>query len=152
MRGVDGFRLDAIPFLWKEEDTNCENLPYTHVIVKIIRCVCQLISREIFLLAEACQMPEDVARYFGESCDDAECHAAYHFPVMPRLFRSLAEENGRAIISTLTSTKSTRDDTQWFIFLRCHDELTLEMMDESERKALWQQYCRRKEWDFRSGM
>ncbi len=148
--GVDGFRLDAIPFLWKEEGTNCENLPQTHTIVRFFRAVMDYVRPGTLLLAEACQPPKDVVEYFGQG---DECHAAYHFPLMPRIFLALAEQSRDPIISTLdpSITPSIPESSQWFLFLRCHDELTLEMVTAEERKSLNEYYLRDQRWSFREG-
>lgn len=148
--GADGFRLDAIPFLWKEEGTNCENLPQTHTIVRFFRAVVDYVRPGTLLLAEACQPPEEVVEYFGR---EDECHAAYHFPLMPRLFLALAEQNRERIITTLDPavTPPISESSQWFLFLRCHDELTLEMVTKEERKLLNGYYLRDQRWSFREG-
>lgn len=150
LRGIDGFRVDAVPYLWKEEGTNCENLPKTHQIVKFFRAALDYISEGTLLLAEACQPPVDVVSYFGDS---DECHAAYHFPVMPRIYRAMAEENKEAIEMALSPsfTPEIPDEAQWFMFLRCHDELTLEMVTPKERKFIYDFYVKKDEWDFRQG-
>ncbi|MCX7279206.1 MAG: alpha-amylase family glycosyl hydrolase, partial [Burkholderiales bacterium] len=147
-QGVDGFRADAIPYLWKEEGTICENLPGTHTIIKFFRAVLDAVRPGTILLAEACQPPAEVVTYFGDS---DECQAAYHFPVMPRIYLALAQGSAKPIFDTL-STTFTPDipaDCGWFSFLRCHDELTLEMVTPEERKAIHAAYCLQPEWDFR---
>ncbi len=151
-RGIDGFRADAIPYLWKEEGTDCENLPQTHAVVKFFRAALDAVRPGTLLLAEACQTPLKVVEYFGRG---DECHAAYHFPLMPRIFISLAEQNGDAIRQILSAvhTPQIPSENQWFIFLRCHDELSLEevYVSETERAYLHRHYCRQPEWDFRLG-
>ncbi|HRY31886.1 MAG TPA: alpha-amylase family glycosyl hydrolase [Bacteroidales bacterium] len=151
-QGIDGFRADAIPYLWKEEHTDCENLPATHLIMKFFRAVLDAVKPGTLLLAEACQPPHQVVAYFGRG---DECHAAYHFPLMPRIFISLSRQNGDAIRQILSPafTPEIPADNQWFTFLRCHDELSLEKVyvSETERAFLHGQYCRRPEWDFREG-
>lgn len=148
--GVDGFRADAVPYLWKEEGTNCENLPGTHAIVKFFRAVLDAVRPNTMILAEACQPPKDVVAYFGNS---DECHAAYHFPVMPRIFLAMAEADSRPIFNSLAPsfTPKIPNDCGWFSFLRCHDELTLEMVTPDERKRIHKAYCLQPEWDFREG-
>ncbi len=149
-QGVDGFRADAIPYLWKEEGTICENLPGTHAIVKFFRAMLDTVRPGTILLAEACQPPAEVVTYFGDS---DECQAAYHFPVMPRIYLALAQSSAKPIFDTL-STHFTPDipgDCGWFSFLRCHDELTLEMVTPEERKTIHAAYCLQPEWDFRQG-
>ncbi len=149
-RGVAGFRLDAVPYLWKEEGTNCENLPGTHTIVKMFRAALDYAAPGTFLLAEACQPPAEVAAYFGEG---DECHAAYHFPLMPMLYLAMARGDCAPVVETLDEsiTPSPPDGCGWFTFLRCHDEFTLEMVTEDQRRELYSAYCHRPEWDFRKG-
>jgi maltose alpha-D-glucosyltransferase/alpha-amylase len=150
--GVDGFRADAIPYLWKEEGTSCENLPNTHVIVKFFRAILDFVQPGSLLLAEACQKPATVVEYLGEG---DECHAAYHFPLMPMMFKAIAAENNQPIKHTLSSevTPEIPDNAQWFTFLRVHDELSLELVyvSENDRKFIHENYCHQPEWDFRVG-
>ena len=150
--GVDGFRADAIPYLWKEEGTNCENLGKTHTIVKFFRAVLDFIKPGTLLLAEACQKPHEVVKYLGQG---DECHAAYHFPLMPMMFKAIATENGNPIKQTLSNeiTPSIKPDNQWFTFLRVHDELSLEhvYVSEDDRSLIHSSYCHKPEWDFRVG-
>ncbi len=150
--GVDGFRADAIPYLWKEEGTDCENLPQTHTIVKLFRAVLDYIRPNTLLLAEACQQPVEVVKYFG---DGDECHAGYHFPLMPQLFKAIAMENNEPVRHTLSNevTPSIPEKAQWFTFLRCHDELSLELVyvSEEDRAYIHKHYCHQPEWDFRVG-
>jgi maltose alpha-D-glucosyltransferase/alpha-amylase len=150
--GVDGFRADAIPYIWKEEGTECENLVPTHLVVKFLRAILDYIKPGSLLLAEACQQPAKVVEYMGEG---DECHAAYHFPLMPRIFKSIAMKSGKPIEETLSKefTPELPPSAQWFTFLRCHDELSLELVyvTEEERKYIHQQYCLKPEWDFRLG-
>jgi len=115
--GVDGFRADAIPYLWKEEGTDCENLPLTHTIVKFFRAVLDYVRPNTLLLAEACQKPLEVVKYFGE---DDECHAGYHFPLMPQMFKAIAMQSNEPIRKTLSKevTPAIPDSAQWFTFLR----------------------------------
>lgn len=147
-QGIDGFRLDAIPFLWKEEGTSCENLPKTHQIIKLIRAVVEYVKPNTLLLAEACQPPQEVVKYFGA---EDECHAAYHFPLMPQIFKSLATQDKNPIINILNerNTPNIPDSCQWFIFLRNHDELTLEMVSAEDRKMLNDYYLKDPRWGFR---
>ncbi|MEI6575243.1 MAG: alpha-amylase family glycosyl hydrolase [Bacteroidota bacterium] len=151
-QGVDGFRADAIPYIWKEEGTECENLPLTHVIIKFFRAILDYCKPGTLLLAEACQLPVKVVEYLGNG---DECHAAYHFPLMPRIFKALAEQNGRSIREVLSPdvTPALPENAQWFTFLRCHDELSLELVyvSEAERKYIHNNYCHQPEWDFRLG-
>ena len=150
--GVDGFRVDAIPYIWKEDGTDCENLPQTHMIVKFLRALLDYIKPGSLLLAEACQQPAKVVEYMGKG---DECHAAYHFPLMPRIFKSIALHSGKPIEETLSKafTPELPESGQWFTFLRCHDELSLELVyvTEEERKYIHQKYCLKPEWDFRLG-
>ena len=151
-RGVDGFRADAIPYLWKEDGTDCENHPKTHTVVKFFRAVLDYIRPNTLLLAEACQKPHTVVKYFGEG---DECNAGYHFPLMPQMFKALAMNNGEPIRQTLSKevTPSIPGDAQWFTFLRCHDELSLELVyvTEEDRKYIHDNYCKKPEWNFRLG-
>ena len=151
-RGVDGFRADAIPYLWKEEGTECENLPETHMAVKFIRAMLDFVKPGTLLLAEACQTPQKVVEYMGEG---DECHAAYHFPLMPRMFKAIARQSGNPIREILSRdvTPELPESGQWFTFLRCHDELSLELVyvTEEERKFIHENYCLNPQWDFRMG-
>jgi maltose alpha-D-glucosyltransferase/alpha-amylase len=151
-RGVDGFRADAIPYIWKEEGTACENLPKTHTVVKFFRGVIDLVRPGMLLLAEACQKPREVVKYFG---DGDECNAGYHFPLMPQMFKAVAMESSEPVVRTLSRevTPEIPASAQWFTFLRCHDELSLELVyvSEEDRKYIHENYCRQPEWDFRLG-
>lgn len=151
-RGVDGFRADAIPYIWKEEGTTCENLPKTHTIVRFFRAVIDLVRPNTLLLAEACQKPYEVVKYFGNG---DECNAGYHFPLMPQIFKSVAMANRKPVAETLSLavTPEIPAGAQWFTFLRCHDELSLELVyvTEEDRKYIHEHYCRKPEWDFRLG-
>jgi len=131
--GFDGLRLDAVPYLFEEEGTNCENLPATHAYLKRIRAVVEKRFPDAVLLAEANQWPHDLLPYFGEG---DECHMAFHFPVMPRLFLALETGDVSPIVDVLNDTPTIPHGTQWAIFLRNHDELTLEMVTEFERATL----------------
>jgi len=150
--GVDGFRADAIPYLWKEDGTDCENLENTHVIVKFFRAVLDYVHPGTLLLAEACQKPKEVVKYLG---DNDECHAAYHFPLMPMIFKSIAQGSSHPIKHTLSSavTPEIGEENQWFTFLRVHDELSLELVyvSEEDRKYIHENYCHNPAWDFRVG-
>ncbi len=151
-KGVDGFRADAIPYLWKEEGTDCENLDNTHQIIKFFRKVTEFLNPEVILLAEACQPPKEVVKYMG---DGDECHAGYHFPLMPQIFKAMAMGISNPIKNVLSTniTPAIPDSAQWFTFLRCHDELSLELVyvNEEDRKFIHENYCHKPEWDFRLG-
>jgi maltose alpha-D-glucosyltransferase/alpha-amylase len=151
-QGVDGFRVDAIPYLWKEKGTDCENLPQTHTIVKFFRAVVDYIRPHTLLLAEACQKPVEVVKYFGNG---DECHAGYHFPLMPQMFKAIAMQSNQPIKETLGKkvTPDIPEIAQWFTFLRCHDELSLELVyvSEEDRAYIHKNYCHQPEWDFRVG-
>ena len=136
--GVDGFRLDAIPYLCEREGTNNENLPETHAIIKSIRAELDAYAPGKVLLAEANQWPEDVSAYFG---DGDECHMAYHFPLMPRIYMAIAQEDRFPIADILRQTPDIPLNCQWALFLRNHDELTLEMVTDVERDYLWSTYA-----------
>jgi maltose alpha-D-glucosyltransferase/alpha-amylase len=136
--GVDGFRLDAIPYLCERDGTNNENLPETHIVIKKIRAELDAYAKGKVLLAEANQWPEDVQEYFGQS---DECHMAYHFPLMPRIYMAIAQEDRFPITDILRQTPEIPSDCQWALFLRNHDELTLEMVTDVERDYLWSTYA-----------
>ena len=136
--GVDGLRLDAVPYLVEREGTNNENLPETHEILKRIRAEVDATHPGCLLLAEANQWPEDTQEYFGAG---DECHMAFHFPLMPRMYMALAQEDRFPITDILRQTPTIPDNCQWAIFLRNHDELTLEMVTDKERDYLWNQYA-----------
>ncbi|MBN1201505.1 MAG: maltose alpha-D-glucosyltransferase [Anaerolineae bacterium] len=136
--GIDGFRVDAVPYLFEREGTNCENLPETHDYVKRMRAHVNTRWPGRILLAEANQWPADVRAYFG---DDDEFHMAFHFPIMPRLFMALKQQNRKSIVDILHRTPEIPPLAQWCIFLRNHDELTLEMVTEEERQYMWEQYA-----------
>jgi len=151
-RGVDGFRADAIPYIWKEEGTSCENLPKTHAVVRFFRAVIDLVRPNTLFLAEACQKPHEVVKYFGNG---DECNAGYHFPLMPQIFKAVAMASREPVAETLSLdvTPQIPAGAQWFTFLRCHDELSLELVyvTEEDRKYIHDQYCFKPEWDFRLG-
>jgi maltose alpha-D-glucosyltransferase/alpha-amylase len=136
--GVDGFRLDAIPYLCERDGTNNENLPETHAIIKKFRAELDAYAKGKVLLAEANQWPEDVQEYFGDS---DECHMAYHFPLMPRIYMALAQEDRFPIADIMRQTPDIPASCQWALFLRNHDELTLEMVTDVERDYLWSTYA-----------
>jgi maltose alpha-D-glucosyltransferase/alpha-amylase len=139
--GVDGFRLDAVPYLVEREGTSCENLPETHVVLKDIRA---RLDREFpgrMLLAEANQWPADLRPYFG---DGDEFHMAFHFPLMPRMFMGLKLEDRKPITEILQQTPAIPDVCQWCLFLRNHDELTLEMVTDMERDYMYDEYAKDK--------
>ena len=136
--GVDGLRLDAVPYLVEREGTNNENLPETHAVLKQIRAELEAHYPDRMLLAEANQWPEDAKDYFG---DDDECHMAFHFPLMPRMYMAIAREDRFPITDILRQTPDIPPNSQWAIFLRNHDELTLEMVTSSERDFLWETYA-----------
>lgn len=141
--GVDGLRLDAIPYLVEREGTNNENLPETHDVLKKIRAVIDQHYPDRMLLAEANQWPEDTRPYFGgnEKGEGDECHMAFHFPLMPRMYMALAQEDRFPISDILRQTPEIPENCQWAIFLRNHDELTLEMVTDKERDYLWNFYA-----------
>ena len=132
--GVDGLRLDAIPYLVEREGTNCENLPETHEIIRKIRAEIDARYPDRVLLAEANQWPEDVAAYFGNG---DECHMCFHFPLMPRMYMAIAQEDRHPITDIMRQTPDVPPNCDWGIFLRNHDELTLEMVTNRERDYLW---------------
>jgi maltose alpha-D-glucosyltransferase/alpha-amylase len=137
--GVDGFRLDAIPYLVEREGTNNENLRETHEIIRLIRRAIAGKFPDRMLLAEANQWPEDVRDYFGDGRD--ECQMAYHFPLMPRMYMAIAQEDRHPIVEIMEQTPDIPDTCQWAIFLRNHDELTLEMVTSRERDYMYQSYA-----------
>jgi maltose alpha-D-glucosyltransferase/alpha-amylase len=137
--GVDGLRLDAVPYLYEREGTNCENLPETHAFLRSLRSHVDQLYPGRMLLAEANQWPEDAIAYFG---DGDECHTAFHFPVMPRLFMSLHMEDRFPVVDILRQTPPIPQHCQWMIFLRNHDELTLEMVTDEERDYMYRVYAR----------
>jgi maltose alpha-D-glucosyltransferase / alpha-amylase len=136
--GVDGFRLDAVPYLCEREGTSSENLPETHAIIKQIRAELDREYTGKLLLAEANQWPEDVKDYFGSG---DECHMAFHFPLMPRIYMAIAQEDRHPITDIMRQTPEIPENCQWAIFLRNHDELTLEMVTDAERDYLWSTYA-----------
>ncbi len=137
--GVDGFRVDAVPYLIEREGTSCENLPETHDVLKFLRRRLDEHYTNKVLLAEANQWPEDVRHYFG---DNDEFHMAFHFPLMPRMFMALRLEDRKPLVEIVERTPPIPDTCQWGIFLRNHDELTLEMVTEVERDYMYEEYAR----------
>jgi len=137
--GVDGFRLDAVPYLFEREGTNCENLPETHVFLKKLRAYVDSKYKGKLLLAEANMWPEDSASYFG---DGDECHMNYHFPLMPRMFMSLKMEDRYPLTDIFDQTPAIPENCQWAMFLRNHDELTLEMVTDEERDYMYRMYTK----------
>ena len=136
--GVDGLRLDAVPYLFEREGTNCENLPETHKYLRDLRRYVDENYGDRMLLAEANQWPEDAVEYFGEG---NECHMAFHFPLMPRMFMAIRQEDRFPVIDILEQTPDIPDEAQWAIFLRNHDELTLEMVTDEERDYMYRVYA-----------
>jgi len=137
--GVDGLRLDAIPYLIERDGTNCENLPDTHVVLQKLRAALDAEFPDRIFLAEANQWPSDVIPYFGNG---KECHMAFHFPLMPRMYMALRKEDRSPIVEIMAQTPPIPDVCQWAIFLRNHDELTLEMVTDEERDYMYREYAR----------
>jgi maltose alpha-D-glucosyltransferase / alpha-amylase len=137
--GIDGFRLDAIPYLFERDGTNCENLDETHEFLKRVRREVDENYPDRVLLAEANQWPEDVVEYYG---DGDECHMCFHFPVMPRMFMSLRREDATPMLEILDRTPQIPENCQWGLFLRNHDELTLEMVTDEERDYMYAEYAK----------
>jgi maltose alpha-D-glucosyltransferase/alpha-amylase len=138
--GVDGFRLDAVPYLFEAEGTNCENLPETHAFLRRVRTMIDTEFPGRIMLAEANQWPEDVVDYFGTE-DEPECHMCFHFPVMPRIFFALRDQRASSIVDILADTPPIPANGQWSTFLRNHDELTLEMVSTEERASMYGWYA-----------
>jgi maltose alpha-D-glucosyltransferase/alpha-amylase len=137
--GLDGCRLDAVPYLFEREGTICENLPETHEYLKRIRAEVDANYPDRVLLAEANQWPADVVDYYGEG---DECHMCFHFPVMPRMFMSVRREEAKPMYEILAQTPAIPDNCQWGLFLRNHDELTLEMVTDDERDYMYSEYAK----------
>ncbi|MEY2398034.1 MAG: maltose alpha-D-glucosyltransferase / alpha-amylase [Actinomycetota bacterium] len=137
--GLDGFRLDAVPYLFERDGTNGENLPQTHDYLKQLRKEVDALYPDRVLLAEANQWPADVVDYFGEG---DECHMAFHFPLMPRMFMAVRREQRHPITEILAQTPAIPEGAQWGIFLRNHDELTLEMVTDDERDYMYNEYAK----------
>ncbi|GAA2362863.1 maltose alpha-D-glucosyltransferase [Nonomuraea africana] len=141
--GIDGFRMDAIPYLFEEDGTNCENLPRTHAYLKRVRTEVDRLFPDRVLLAEANQWPSDVVEYFGDPVGGGdECHMAFHFPLMPRIFMAVRRESRYPISEILAQTPKIPEHCQWGIFLRNHDELTLEMVTDEERDYMYSEYAK----------
>jgi maltose alpha-D-glucosyltransferase/alpha-amylase len=136
--GLDGFRVDAVPYLYEREGTSCENLPESHAYLKKIRKFVDENYPGRILLAEANQWPQDLLPYFG---DGDEFHMAFHFPLMPRIFMALKKEDRQDVIDILNQTPTIPQNCEWGIFLRNHDELTLEMVTEEDRQWMWEKYA-----------
>lgn len=136
--GVDGFRADAVPYLFEREGTNCDNLPETHAYLKVLRSYMDEKYPGKILLLEANQWPEEVREYFA---DGDEAHMSFHFPVMPRIFMALKKADRTPLVNILERTPAIPENCQWCTFLRNHDELTLEMVTEEERQWMWDQYA-----------
>jgi len=139
--GIDGFRLDAVPYLFEEDGTGCENLEPTHEYLKRVRAEVDARYPDRVLLAEANMWPEDVVEYFGDG-DGDECHMAFHFPVMPRMFMSVRREDATPMYEILERTPDIPRNAQWGLFLRNHDELTLEMVTDDERDYMYAEYAK----------
>ena len=135
--GVDGLRMDAIPYLCERDGTSCENLPETHAVVRALRAAIDADYANRLILAEANQWPADVRPYFG---DGDECHMAFHFPLMPRIYMALRQEDRLPITDIMAQTPPIPDNCQWALFLRNHDELTLEMVTDDERDYMYFAY------------
>ncbi len=141
--GIDGFRLDAVPYLFEREGTNCENLTETHDYLKTVRKEIDRLYPDRVMLAEANQWPADVVEYFGDPATGGdECHMAFHFPVMPRIFMAVRREQRYPISEIMAQTPKIPDNAQWGIFLRNHDELTLEMVTDEERDYMYSEYAK----------
>jgi maltose alpha-D-glucosyltransferase/alpha-amylase len=142
-RGIDGFRLDAVPYLYEREGTNCENLKETHEYLKRIRSEIDKLYPDTVLLAEANQWPADVIEYFGDPAKGGdECHMAFHFPLTPRIFMAVRREQRYPISEILAQTPAIPAGCQWGIFLRNHDELTLEMVTDDEQDYMYAEYAK----------
>lgn len=139
--GLDGFRCDAVPYLYEREGTNCENLPETHEFLRKLRHMVDTEFPGAILVAEANQWPSDVVEYFGTD-DQPEFQMAFHFPLMPRMFMAMRQESRTPIVEIMESTPSISEQNQWAIFLRNHDELTLEMVTDAERDYMYFEYAK----------
>ena len=147
--GVDGLRLDAIPYLVEREGTSCESLPETHDVLKKLRAALDAEFKDRVFLAEANQSPAEVAKFFGNG---DECHMAFHFPVMPRMYMALAREDSSPVVDIMRDTPAIPPGCQWAIFLRNHDELTLEMVTDDERAFMFEHYARDKRMRVNAGI
>ncbi len=140
--GIDGFRLDAVPYLYERAGTNCENLPETHAFLKRCRAILDADYPHAVMLAEANQWPADVVEYFGDlAVGGDECHMCFHFPLMPRIFMAARRESRFPVSEILAQTPPIPSSGQWGIFLRNHDELTLEMVSDEDRDYMWAEYA-----------
>ncbi len=144
--GIDGFRADAVPYLFEREGTTCENLPETHAYLKKVRAMMDAEYPGTILLGEANQLPRDLRPYFGgdehtPTAPGDEFHMAFHFPLMPRIFKAFKTMDNRDIIQILENTPKIPNNAQWGVFLRNHDELTLEMVTEEDRQFMWREYA-----------
>jgi len=137
--GIDGFRVDAVPYLFERDGTSCENLPETHDFLKRMRIFIDTNYPGKIMLAEACQMPNEVRKYFGDTGD--EFNLGFHFPVMPRIYMAIKRADGTCLKDIMDETPEIPPNCQWVTFLRNHDELTLEMVTPEERKWMWEQYA-----------
>jgi maltose alpha-D-glucosyltransferase/alpha-amylase len=146
LAGVEGFRLDAAPMLWKAEGTSCESLPETHLVLKIFRASLAILGGETLLLAEANQPAQVLRGYFGNG---DECHAAFHFPLLPLLWKALVREDPAVVAEK--NFPQIPPGCSWFTFLRCHDEVTLDLLPAPDRKEILRALCRRPSWEFRGG-
>ena len=146
LAGVEGFRLDAAPMLWKAEGTTCESLPQTHLVVRIFRAALDILGGDVLLLAEANQPAEVLREYFGGG---DECHAAFHFPLLPLLWQALVREDPGMLASARFPVLPP--GCTWFTFLRCHDELTLDLLPLPEQAEMMRALCRDPSWEFRGG-
>ncbi|HWR12406.1 MAG TPA: alpha-amylase family glycosyl hydrolase [Rectinemataceae bacterium] len=144
--GVDGFRMDAAALIWKREGTSCESQPETHLILKLFRAVLDRLEPGTLLVAEANQAPAELLPYFG---DGDECKAAYHFPLMPKFWQAMAEKSPARLLET--SFPILPEGCSWFTFLRCHDEVTLDLISPDERKVLSTAFMHDPRWSFRDG-
>ena len=141
--GLDGFRLDAVPYLYERPGTNGENLPETHEFLRMVRKFVDTKYPGRVLLAEANQWPADVVDYFGDFAKGGdECHMCFHFPVMPRIFMAVRRESRWPISEIMEQTPAIPSSCQWGIFLRNHDELTLEMVTDEDRDYMWAEYAK----------
>ena len=140
--GIDGFRLDAVPYLFEREGTNGENLPETHEFLRRVRKEVDELYPDRVMLCEANQWPQDVVEYFGDPETGDECQMAFHFPLMPRLFMAVRRESRYPISEILANTPAIPQNCQWGIFLRNHDELTLEMVTDDERDYMYAEYAK----------
>lgn len=148
-QGIDGLRLDAVPYLFERDETNCENLPETHSFLKELRNVMDTDYPDRMLLAEANQWPSESSEYFGQG---DECHMAFHFPLMPRMLMALRKEDARPIVDVLQETPAIPVNCQWALFLRNHDELTLEMVSDEERDYMYNEYAADPQMRFNRGI